>query len=922
MKKIFKIAFAILAFLAGKQLSAQSITTNPSLPVASKMVIITFDSSKESRLGNFTGDLYAHTGVIIEGNTSWQHVIGTWCNNAIQPKLNNKGSGIYELVISPDINTFYAVPGSEKVKRIAFVFRSSDGSKQTNDLSVDVYEEGLVISISSPADEAIISKNTSFTITATSSQEATLKLKAGSTLISETTGKTITTQHSFSECGWKWIIAEAKTIEKTVLDSVRVFIKEPVIVQTKPACYLRGINYTGDNSVALVLWAPAKECVFVLGDFNNWEVDNNFHMKKDGDYFWLEINNLVKGQPYVFQYLIDGQIRIADPYTGQTSDPNDKYITSATYPGLIAYPAGKASGIASVLQTGQAPYSWECGNFTPPSKDKLVIYELLVRDFTEKHSFLAVIEKLEYLKKLGINVLELMPVSEFEGNVGWGYNPAFYFAPDKYYGPKNDLKKLVDACHKSGIAVVMDLVLNHSYGQSPFVKMYWDASNNRPAANNPWYNVQSNFSNPSAQWGYDFNHESTWTQQLVDSINSFWMKEFKIDGFRFDFTKGFSNTPYGASDWGSAYDASRIVNLKRMATEIWKRNDKALVIFEHLADNYEEKELAAFGILLWGNMSGAYGDAAKGNSADLNLGVFSNRDWTVPHLVSYMESHDEERLMVKCLLGGNSNGSYNIRSLPVALDRVELNALFFLPLPGPKMIWQFGELGYDYSINSCTNPSIVADSCRLTPKPILWSYAENVNRNDLYKTMGRLNYLKTNCEEFSPAANFTGSLSGDVKWYKFSSGSNHVVAVGNFATSSRSYSLEFPVTGIWNDYFSGTTYTVNTSSQNIALAPGEFKLFTTRKMGDPFSGTYVTPGIENGAGLLLYPNPAGKHLTISSVKPFQTIEILDLSGKTVFHQDYSGSGEAFISLGKVVSGIYVVQIRCGDSIVTRKLVIQ
>jgi 1,4-alpha-glucan branching enzyme len=84
----------------------------------------------------------------------------------------------------------------------------------------------------------------------------------------------------------------------------------------------------------------------------------------------------------------------------------------------------------------------------------------------------------------------------------WGYNPSFYFAPDKYYGPKNELKKLIDECHKRGIAVVIDMVLNHSYGQSPFVQMYMD--NWTITADNPWYNQKANFANPRCTVGLRF----------------------------------------------------------------------------------------------------------------------------------------------------------------------------------------------------------------------------------------------------------------------------------------------------------------------------------------------------------------------------------------------------------------------------------
>jgi hypothetical protein len=599
MKKL--VLYLLPALFSLSTVNGQ-ITTDPALPVATQKVIITFDSSKEIRLGYFTGDLYAHTGVGLDGKGNWQNVVGggdSWGKNDLQPKLINKGNGVYELEITPDINTFYSVAGGEKVLNMSFVFRSANSSQQTNDLFVNVYEEGLVVEITEPAPNYIFPINQPVSISAQTSEDASLKLLLDETLLAENTGKIISTSHTFSESGLYWLIAEATTGEETKRDSVQVFVRENVIEETLPKAYRKGINYPSDNSAALVLYAPLKEFVFVLGDFNEWEPQNEYQMKKDGDHFWIEIPTLEGGKEYAFQYLIDGEIRVADPYAEKILDPwNDQYISNETYPGLIAYPEGKTEGIVSVLHPGQEEYQWEVTDFQIPDKEKLVIYELLIRDFTDEHTYKAVREKLDYLEDLNINVLELMPVNEFEGNSSWGYNPSFYFAPDKYYGPKNELKKLIDECHKRGIAVVIDMVLNHSYGQSPLVQMYMD--NWTITSENPWYNVESNFQNQNLRWGFDFDHEADVVKELVDSVNSFWMTEYKVDGFRFDFTKGFSNTPFGEGSWGSEYDAARIANLKRMADEIRKRKDDALIIFEHLADNAEEKELADYGILMWG----------------------------------------------------------------------------------------------------------------------------------------------------------------------------------------------------------------------------------------------------------------------------------------------------------------------------------
>jgi len=928
-----QIFVAVYFLILNHNLLAQ-VTTEPALPIVNQPVKIIFNAAQGSAgLKDYTGDVYAHTGVITDKSTSgsdWKYA-PTWGDNSAKYKLSRISANIYELQISPDIASYYGVPAGEKILKMAFVFRSGDFRPGTNqyfegktstggDIFVDVYEASLAVGIINPVNNGIVSKGVGVALSAASTVDAVLKLYLNNTLLKQESGKSVSADYTFYESGNYLLRVEASADGKTVSDSVRFVVKEDAITEPKPAGYRRGINYVSDTKVALVLWAPYKEFVFVVGDFNNWQIDNNHQMKKDGDYFWLEIDGLTPGKPYVFQYYIDSEIWIADPYTEQTSDPADQWIPSSSYPGLIPYPSGKAVGVASVLETGQQPYPWQVTNFTPPPVDKLVIYELLIRDFTTQRTYQAVIDKLDYLKELNVNVLELMPVNEFEGNDSWGYNPSFYFAPDKYYGHRNELKRLIDEAHKRGIAVVIDMVLNHSYGQSPLARMYLDRTTGRPAANNPWYNQQHNFQNPEAQWGYDFNHDSEHTRALIDSINSFWMKEYKVDGFRFDFTKGFSNTPYGPNDWGSAYDPPRIFNLKRMADEIWKRNENALVIFEHLSDNREEKELADYGILLWGNMNHAYTEAAKGNSADLNWGLYTARGWDAPHLITYMESHDEERVVYRVLREGRSEGSYNTRQLPVALDRVELSSLFLLPLPGPKMIWQFGELGYDYSINTCANPAVVSNDCRLTPKPVLWNYFDQPNRKDVYKMMSRLNYLKTNYDEFATPV-YEGSLGGEVKWYRLSKDNNHVVAVGNFATASRTTNITFPAVGEWNDYFGKTTWQVSDINQSINLGPGEFKLFSTRKFSDPFDVVNSVNVSVGSKGFILYPNPAQNYVTIQSDKVLSSIEIRNLAGQTVYS---TGINEQHlnISLSGIPKGLYVVTVTSGSQVFNQKLIIR
>jgi 1,4-alpha-glucan branching enzyme len=871
-KKIFLLSMFGLVFFVFA--GAQLIETDPAVPVTGQPIKVYYNTDEEQgALKNFTGDLYTHTGVILEGSSSWKHVIGSWNDNGTQPKLTYLGNWKYELVISPDVETYYSIAEGEKVVRMAFVFRNSASDKKSADLFVDVFEPGLNIKINSPDEPyLVVELNDTITVSASATAAQSVSLYINNDFITQGQDQ-YTLNYNIIPSGygeyWARLVASGAT--ESVADSFFYYVTSPAQVEDLSAGLKDGINYTSDTSVTLVLYAPGKEHVFVIGDFIDWFTRESGHMKvtADSKRHWLQISGLTPGVEYRFQYVVDGNIRIADPYADKILDPwNDPYIPEETYPGLIDYPDGLTSGVVSVLQTKQEEYQWHDEGFQPPEKTGLVIYELLIRDFLLKHDYRTLTDTLDWLTGLGITAVELMPVNEFEGNLSWGYNPSFYFAPDKYYGPKNDLKAFIDSCHSRGIAVIMDIVLNHSYGLSPLVQLYFDKSTGKTTPENPWYNVNS--PNPVFSWGYDFNHESQDTKDFVDRVNAYWLAEYHFDGFRFDFTKGFTNTP----GEGSAYDASRISILKRMADQIWNVDPLAYVILEHFSDNTEEKELAEYGMMLWGNLSTQYGNATRAYTSDLSGGIASERGWNVPNLVTYMESHDQERLMYKNLTGGLYTGDYDTRKPEIALRRMELAAVFFLTLPGPKMIWQFGELGYDYSIDY---------NGRTGEKPIKWNYFWDTNRKHVYQVYKFLNELRNDYEVFN-TSDYDYGLSGKQKRINLNHPDMNVAVLGNFATSSASVVPAFQETGTWYEYFSGDSLQVSDVNAQITLEPGEYRLYTDKELETP---EFIL-GMENqgwdqeGFGVMVYPNPSQQdcNILISSPQPLPvTILINDITGK-------------------------------------------
>ncbi len=904
--------------------SAQLIVTDPPLPTDTSPVTVIFNAALGSGgLAGYTGDVYAHTGVITQyssGGSDWKYVKTSWGQNTPDTKMTRIGQDLYSLQISPAIRSYYGVPAGEKILQMAFVFRSGvpvggsylEGKTETGgDIFVDVYEAGLSVSFNQPGQfPVIVEKDSSFITEVNANDADSVFLFLEGNLIKKVAGNYLIDTITANNSGKFLIKAMAENETGAVADSFYYNVRPAVTIADLPPGIRDGINYTGSQTAVLCLLAPFKKFVYVIGDFNDWDISQDYYMKLTPDSlrYWVEISGLAPGKEYIFQYLIDGKIKIGDPYADKVSDPwNDSFISNATYPDLIPYPAGKTTGIATVLQTAQVPYTWEVNSFTPPEVTDLVVYELLVRDFTMFHTYNSLIDTLGYLQKLGVNVIELMPVNEFEGNLSWGYNPSFYFAPDKYYGPKNDLKRFVDESHKRGIAVCIDLVLNHSYNQSPLVQMYFDGTN--PTPQNPWYNVHSNFTNPDAQWGNDFNHDSPYTQALVDSINSYWMSQYKMDGFRFDFTKGFSNTPHGNDDtWGSNYDSSRVRLLKRMANQIWKRKADALVIFEHLADNTEEKVLSDYGILLWGKLSYNYEEAAMGyhdsGKSDFSWISYKNRGWSDPHVVGYMESHDEERVAYKCVTYGNAFENYNIKDTSTALRRLAMNALFFFTVPGPKMIWQFEELGYDYTIDY---------NGRTGEKPVRWDYLSDYRRKYLYDFYGTLIKLRTEHPAFE-TTNFTIYSGAPLKKIVLASPEMDVAILGNFDVKPGSIVPGFTHTGTWYEYFTGQPFEVTDITDTISLKAGEYRMYTDIQLETPQIHTGI--GEDTGGSFMkIFPNPSENFsIEISVEKPsYLTLEVFDLTGKkadSIFNGRVPGGSQHFTWSGREAGldhGIYIIK---------------
>lgn len=737
----------------------------PEKPDADEELTIFFKAPSSSELYNYTGEVYVHIGIVNEG--VWQNVPADWDENISKCKMSpvEGESNAWSIKLIPTIREWFE---SENIpiNKIGVIARSADGNKKGNKDGADFF------------------------------------------------------------------------IEEITDSKYKAFQPAAVKTASMPAGLNHGINIIDNSTVTLVLFdkdknGNRKDFAHVIGDFNDWTLSNDEKSQMFRDeslgVWWITLSNLDPNKEYAFQYYIGKSggetFRVADPYSRKILDPdNDKYISSATYPHLKPYPE-KAIGIVSVFQTKSESYNWQVTDFEIPDRDNLVIYEMLLRDFSETGDINGALGKLDYLESLGVNAIELMPVQEFDGNDSWGYNPAFFFAMDKAYGTDRMYKEFIDECHKRGIAVILDVVYNHATGANPYARMWWDTSNNKTSVENPFFNV--NAPHPYSVF-HDFNHDAQIDGKFIvrDFVKRnllFLLEEYNIDGFRFDLTKGFTQKNSTESS-ASNYDASRVAILKEYNNTIKEVNPNAYVILEHFADDREETELSNEGMMVWRNMNWQYGQSAMGYKDDSGFTrTYYGTVRPTNSLVSYMESHDEERLAYKQVTWGNGIIK---TSLSARMSQLATNAAFFFTVPGPKMIWQFGELGYDISIDQ---------NGRTGKKPIKWDYLEVSERNSLLKTYSTLINLRMDHPELF---NSTATLDWRVtptfweqgRFITLSSfgSSKQVVVIANFTNEVITVPYTFPRYGVWYNYMDQSeTIDVTSTNLNIDVPANSFKIYST-----------------------------------------------------------------------------------------------
>lgn len=945
MKKIYLLLFIVASFSGFSQISWQGGIT----PESDQVATILFDKAGTG-LASYSGTIYAHTGVTVD-DTPWQNVIGNWGDNGAQPSLTLVSGTIYKLEITPSIQDFYSVV-SGTISKINIVFRSDSGTQQTGDLELNV--GAFMSNLTAPVlnSTTIINSGESLFIEANNNNgNANYNLKANGISIDMVNN---VATYSFNHID----ILENQSYDLEITQgtitqtrSFSVIVNPSTITEAMASGLENGINYniTDFTKATLVLEAPGKDFIYVAGSFNNWQPDASYAMKKDpvSEKFWLEITGLISEQIETYQYWVVDEtpianspalVKVADPCSTLVLSPyDDPWISSTSFPNLPTYPVGQEREV-TVLQTGQTPYNWQVTNFNKPNKDNLVVYELLVRDFDANRNFQDVIDRIDYLKNLGINAIELMPVMEFEGNESWGYNTSFHMALDKFYGTKDKLKELIDLCHQNNIAVILDIAFNHAFGRNPMVRMWMNDPDGdgwgNPSTENPYFNTTATH---SYSVGEDFDHSSAFTRNYVKQTLKYWINEFKIDGFRWDLTKGFTQNATGSDALTNQFQQDRVDVLKEYVDYSWSIDDTHYAIFEHLGSDGEEQEWANYriaedkGIMMWGELFSSYKQLAMGYASNASISRMGHvsRGFTGKRLIGYSESHDKDRLMYEAVTYGEASGNAPVNgNLNNALNRMGAIGATSILIPGPKMLWHFQELGMDDSIYTCSNGSVNSESdaisgdCKLDTKPQpQWAedWLADPIRSAIYQKYARLINLKKNEAVFNGEYAISPEAGDNLKQRIYiydnsipATELKNVVILANFSVSDASIIPDFPFTGTWYDLMDDTPYVVTNATIPITIPAGQFRIFGNQ------SSVLSSSNFEVEQSLVIYPNPTKNTVSVSS--EIEKMEVYTLSGQLIKRfENISVNKE--LNIQELQQGMYLIKaFYNATNFVTRKIV--
>ncbi len=317
----------------------------------------------------------------------------------------------------------------------------------------------------------------------------------------------------------------------------------------------------GKTGVTFRVWTPFAQKVSVTGAFNQW---GSTPLKNEGNDLW---------SARILKAKIGDEYRFLIESSEGTLSRNDPYARKVT------------NSIGNSIIYAPDVFDWGNDSFTIPTWNDLVIYELHIGTFHVKEegkpgTFTSAIEKMDYLQKLGINAIEVMPIAEFPEDFSWGYNPSHPFAVESIYGGPDAFKQFIKAAHEHGIAVIVDVVYNH-FGPEDLDLWRFDGWSENGKGGIYFYNDNRSFT-PWGDTRPDYGRGEV-RQYLCDNA-LMWLEEFHADGLRWDAVPFIGNI--AGRDGDSADDIPNGWSLMQWINEeIKKRFQGKISIAEGMQNN-------------------------------------------------------------------------------------------------------------------------------------------------------------------------------------------------------------------------------------------------------------------------------------------------------------------------------------------------
>ncbi len=691
------------------------------------------------------------------------------------------------------------------------------------------------------------------------------------------------------------LTAFARRDNQRVMMDIKTVWKAPTIIEEAfPGVDNLGVHDRLDGTVTFALLAPGKAFVSLVGDFNSWDADTGL-MKYDAakDIYWLNIP--LSAGSYEYMYVLNSEKTVGDPFA-----------TDVNWTDASGNEHWASENQKSVAHIGGEAFSWSDHEFVKPEMKDLIIYETLIRDFTATGDITGMIAKLDYLKDLGINAIELLPPTEFPGESSWGYNPAFFMAVESTYGTPEDMKNFVNEAHARGIAVLVDLVFNHADGSSPYEQMYGTDYDN-----SPYMHAEGN------DWGFpDFDHGRTGTQALTSATVRHWIKEYHVDGYRYDHTPGIGW--HGTAEFGVSYFSNEAYvednDVYQIAEHFWD-DIWSLIQSTHISSHWHD----AFHDQMKANLrQGDFEGSTYGDMTKTQRGIDFSADGFLDAeaCVNYLESHDEQRVIFEAQTNGLSYDQ--------ALKKAELAAEVLFTSTGIPMLYMGAELGMDTERT-------------LDYNPIRWYYLDNPQLSLLHEKYQKLIWLRNNYAALRSNnidVVYKSSTRKVIIHHRTLDGTPSVVVAINFNTSDQTLDIEFPGAGTWYEYTQGETIDLATSVYGSYTIPASSaRIFTNVRQWVSTDDQASLP--TEYALQPAFPNPFNSSTTIRFDLPEASsagLKVYDVRGREVWsHKEgiahYAAGSHEIIWNGSndqnesVAAGIYFVELRTPDFRKIQKLML-